>query len=116
MNLQNEHAYASVRDELSKIPGIDKMAGTRDQVGFSYRGITLEAKGEKKKSNYMEIGENYLDVMNLKLVAGRPFNTSGKGDYGQSMLINEKLAFEIGWKPEEAIGKQIRTDDLPFAQ
>ena len=87
------------------------MAGTKDQIGFSYHSIPLEAKGEKKESYYMEVGENYLDVMNLKLVAGRAFNTSGKGDYGQSMLINEKLAFEFGWKPKEAIGKQIRRDD-----
>jgi putative ABC transport system permease protein len=111
LNLQNESAYIPVRDELSKISGIDKMAGTRDQVGFSYRGITLEAKGVKKRCRYMETGANYLQVMNLKLVAGRPFNSSGKGDYGQSMLINEKLAFEFGWKPEEAIGKQIRKND-----
>ena len=59
----------------------------------------------------METGENYLDVMNLKLVAGRAFNTSGKGDLGRSMLINEKLAFEFGWQPGEAIGKQIRIGD-----
>ena len=111
VNLQNELAYISLRDELSKTSGIDKMAGTKDQIGFSYRSIPLEAKGEKKKCNYMETGENYLDVMNLKLVAGRAFNTSGRGDYGQSMLINEKLAFEFGWKPKEAIGKQIRRDD-----
>lgn len=111
LNLQDASAYIPLRDEFSKIPGIDKMEGTRDQIGFSYRGITLEAKGEKKSSRYLETGGNYLDVMNLKLVAGRAFNTSGKGDYNQSMLINEKLAFEFGWKPEEAIGKQIRRDD-----
>jgi putative ABC transport system permease protein len=111
LHLQNESAYIPVRDELNKIANIDKMTGTRDQVGFSYRGITLEAKGVKKASRYMETGGNYLQVMNLKLVAGRAFNSSGKGDYGQSMLINEKLAFEFGWKPEEAIGKQIRRDD-----
>ncbi|MEO8763134.1 MAG: FtsX-like permease family protein, partial [Ginsengibacter sp.] len=111
MDLQNEKAFISVRNDLSKIPGINRMAGTRDQLGFSYRGITLEANGEKKKSNFLETGDNYLDVMNLKLVAGRPFNTSGKGDYRQSMLINEKLAFEFGWKPIESIGKQIRRDD-----
>ncbi len=27
------------------------------------------------------------------------------------MIINEKLAFQFGWKPEEAIGKQIRNSD-----
>ncbi|MEP7144039.1 MAG: ABC transporter permease [Ferruginibacter sp.] len=111
LNLQNELAYMPVRDELSKIALIDKMEGTRDQVGFSYRGTTLEAKGIKKNSRYMETGGNYLQLMNLKLVTGRTFNLSGKGDYGQSMLINEKLAFEFGWKPEEALGQQIRRDD-----
>ena len=111
LNLQNEAAYIPVRDELSWIPEIDKMAGTKDQIGFSYHNITLEAQGEKRKSDYMETGEDYLNVMNLKLVAGRAFNTSGKGDYGQSMLINEKLAFDFGWAPNEAIGKQIRKND-----
>ena len=111
LNLQNEAAYIPVRDELSKIPGIDKMAGTKDQIGFSYHNITLEAQGEKKKSHYLETGENYLNVMNLKVVAGRDFNTSGNGDYGQSIVINEKLAFDFGWKPKEAIGRQIRKND-----
>jgi len=111
LNLQNESAYTPVSNELSKIPDIDIMGGTYNQVGFSYRRIPLEAKGEKKESNYLETGANYVDVMNLKLVAGRKFNTSGEGDYGRSMLINEKLAFEFGWKPGEAIGKQIRKGD-----
>ena len=111
VNLGNAAAYTSVRDELTKIPGIDKMAGTKDQIGTSYHRITLEAKGEKRNSTYMETGENYLNVMGMKLEAGRPFDASGKGDYGQSMLINEKLASDFGWKPQEALGKQIRKDD-----
>ena len=111
LNLQNQASYIPVRDELSNIPGIDKMAGTKDQIGFSYHNITLDAQGEKKKSHYLETGENYLSVMKLKLVAGRDFSNSGKGDYGQSMVINEKLAFDFGWKPKEAIGRQIRKND-----
>ena len=111
LNLQNGLTYNTVHDELSKIPGIDKIAGTKDHIGFSYNRIPLEAKGEKRESDYLETDENYLEVMNLKLVAGRAFNKSGKGEYGHSMLINEKLAFEFGWKPGEAIGKQIRRND-----
>ncbi len=111
LNLQNEEAYAPARDELSRIPGIDKMTGTKDQIGFSYHNVILEAQGEQRRCEYMETGASYLDVMSLKLVAGRAFNTSGKGDYAQSMLINEKLSFDFGWKPEEAIGKQIRKND-----
>ncbi len=111
VDLQNESSYATVRDELAKIPGIDKMAGTVNNIGFSYNRIPLESKGEKKESIYLETGDNYIEVMKLKLSAGRDFNNAGKGDYGKSMLINEKLAFEYGWKPADAIGKQIKRND-----
>ncbi|MEO5892101.1 MAG: ABC transporter permease [Ferruginibacter sp.] len=111
LSLQNESAYRPVRDELSKIAGIDKMDGSRDQIGFTYRGVTLEADGKKKSSRYLETGENYVELMNLKMVAGKGFSGLGKAGYGHSMLINEKLAFELGWKPAAAIGKQIKKDD-----
>jgi putative ABC transport system permease protein len=111
ISLQKEPAFMPLRNELSKLPGIDKVAGTCEQVGFSYRDATLEAKGQSKKTNFMETGQNYLDVMNLRLVAGRPFDYKSTGDYNRSMLINEKLAFEFGWTPTEAVGKQIRRDD-----
>ena len=111
VDLQNESSYAAVRDEFAKIPGIDKMAGTVNSIGFSYNRVPLESNGEKKESIYLATGDNYIDVMKLKLVAGRDFQTTSKADYGKSMLINEKLAFECGWKPAEAIGKQLKRND-----
>jgi putative ABC transport system permease protein len=100
-----------VRDEFSKIPGIDQIAGTINNIGFSYYTIPLQANGEKIESIYLTTGENYMDLMKLKMIAGRSFNKEGKGDYEKSMIINEKLAFQFGWKPYEAIGKQIKNND-----
>jgi len=111
LNLQNESAYTTVRDELSTMTGIERIAGTRDQIGFSYHTWPLEANGAKKECTYLDVGENYTELMGLKLVAGRNFHPSGTSDYGRSMLINEKLAFAFGWRPAEAIGQQIRKDD-----
>jgi ABC-type antimicrobial peptide transport system permease subunit len=111
VDLQGESAYTGMRDELNKIPGIELTAGTSNNIGFSYRRLPLEANGEKKETIFMVTGENYITAMKLKLIAGRAFSTSGTGDYNKSMLINEKLAFQFGWKPEEAIGKQIKKDD-----
>jgi ABC-type antimicrobial peptide transport system permease subunit len=109
--LRNESSYTAVRDEFTKIPGIDKMAGTVNNIGFSYNRLQLESNGEKKESIYLAVGDNYVDVMKLKLVAGRDFHLAGKADYEKSMLINEKLAFEFGWKPADAVGKQIKRND-----
>lgn len=49
--------------------------------------------------------------MKLKLVAGRDFLPGGQGDIQKSILINEMLAFQFGWKPQEALGKQVRIGD-----
>ncbi len=51
--------------------------------------------------------------MGLRLIAGTipatlPPDKEGSQQY---MLINEKLAFAMGWKPKEAIGRVIRKDE-----
>ena len=111
VDLQNESAFPAVRDEFSKIPGIDQMAGTVNNIGFWYYSIPLQAKGEKIQSIFLRTGAHYIDLMKFKLIAGRNFNAEGTGDYEKTMVINEKLAFLFGWKPDEAIGKLVRTSD-----
>jgi putative ABC transport system permease protein len=111
VDLQNESAFPAVRDEFSKIPGIDQMAGTLNNIAFFYNSIPLQAKGEKIQSIFLQTGAHYIELMKLKLIAGRHFNSEGTGDYQKSMIINEKLAFLFGWKPDDAIGQQIRNSD-----
>jgi putative ABC transport system permease protein len=108
--VKNESDYNAFRNEMDKMKGIDMVSGAVQHIGFWQRTVSLEAAGEKKESQYLGVGKNYLNTMQLKLVAGRDFNPDGKGDVENSILINQKLAFEFGWKDKEAIGKQIRTD------
>jgi len=111
VDLQNESAFPAVRDEFSKIPDIENMAGTLHNIGFSYYRIPLEAKGNKVESIYIKTGAPYFELMKLKLAAGRSFYAEGTGDYERAMIINEKLAFQFGWKSDDAVGKQIRNSD-----
>ena len=107
--VQSENDYHALKNEFSNLPGIKAMAGTKQHIGFWQRTASLEAEEQKKESQYLEVGENYLNTMHLKLVAGRDFN-AGMGDIEKSVLINQNLAFKFGWKDKEAIGKQIRMD------
>ncbi len=86
------------------------MAGTKQHIGLWHSTASLESAGEKKESLYLDVGENYINTLQLKLVAGRDFNAAGKGDLDRSVLINQKLAFGFGWKDKEAVGKQIKMD------
>lgn len=110
MFVQSANDYHALRNELDKINGIEMIAGTRQHIGFSQRTASLESAGQQKESQYLEVGENYLNTLQLKLTAGRDFNAAGQGDIERSMLINQHLAFQFGWKDNEAIGKQIKID------
>ena len=111
VDLQNESAFIPARDAISQIQGVDKLAGTASNIGFSYNNRSFEAKGIKCEAVFLQTGENYIDLMRLKLIAGRNFMADSKSDVGKSVIINEKLAFRFGWKPDEAIGKQIKPSD-----
>lgn len=98
-----------LRDELARVPGVEQLAGVRDQIGFSYHTMPLGAEGKKKECVYLEVGPGYTGLMGLRVVAGRVPATGVDGQ--QYMLINEKLAFAMGWTPEQAVGKVIRKDE-----
>jgi hypothetical protein len=115
LNLPEQTSYEALRDVVQTIPGVEDVAGTRSHIGFGYRTPTAEAEGEKREVNLFDIGDNYLNVMDLKIVAGRALDPARESDFHQSLLITQKTAAEFGWSDEEAIGKQISIDTTRFA-
>lgn len=105
-----ENDYSALRNEIINTAGIESIAGTRQNLGFWQRTVSLEAAQQKTESQFIETGENYLNTLQLQLLAGRDFNKDGKGDIGHSIIINQKLTAKLGWKESEAIGKQIKVD------
>ena len=60
----------------------------------------------------IDVDENYLDVLDIPLVAGRNFATpklsrEKTGATIHEVIVNESLVKKMGWGPQSAIGKQI---------
>jgi putative ABC transport system permease protein len=54
--------------------------------------------------SHMPVGDGFLDVMGMQLVAGRDFSQRLLTDIGQSVIVNEALVRRMGW--DEPLGKQ----------
>lgn len=54
--------------------------------------------------SHMPIGDDFLQVMNMQVVAGRDFSQRLLTDIGQSVIVNEALVRRMGW--DEPLGKQ----------
>ena len=54
----------------------------------------------------MDVDENFIDVFQMKILAGRGFSTAFKGD-SSNYVVNEKALQIMGMKVSNAVGKGI---------
>jgi len=115
ISVKDKNTYDALKNELAKLPQITALAGTRNHIGFDYRREVAEAEGIKKEARFFEVGADYVQTMGLKMAAGRTFDRSLMSDFSSSAIVTEKFAAMYGWKPAEALGKQVHVDKETYS-
>jgi putative ABC transport system permease protein len=95
------------KQELRRLPGVVNAAGSTTLVsGGYYYGIMFQAEGdpEVKTTRGMNIDEDFIDTMGLKITQGRGF--SREFNETRNVIINESTIKEFGWT--EPVGMKIR--------
>jgi ABC-type antimicrobial peptide transport system permease subunit len=113
--LHDSSDYKALKNRLSALPDITGVAGTRNQIGFSYRNTVAESEGSKKEVEFLEVGREFPETMGLRVVNGRGFNAQMASDYQDALLVTQKMAALYGWKDAEAPGKRIRIDSSIYS-
>lgn len=113
--LNDTTSYTSLKNEMAKIPEIKSMAGARNHIAFGYRNVVAESEGQKRETNLLEVGHDYVNTMELKLVAGRDFERERESDFSNALLITQNLASLYGWNEQQALGKRIFIDSTSFS-
>jgi len=109
--LPDSTTYTAMKNALARVPGITGLAGSRNAINFGFQVTTAQSAGSKKEIALLGIGPDFLDIMGLKIIAGRGFLKGMDADYDKSLLITEKLAGLYGWTNSAALGKQITIDN-----
>ena len=74
-------------------------------TGYSSFGMVKE-DGERLDVRVIRIDSDYLETMNIGLVAGRNIQPASSSDSTSYALVNEKFAEILGW--EDPVGKTLR--------
>ncbi|MFC0513422.1 ABC transporter permease [Mucilaginibacter angelicae] len=95
------------QSEFSKVPGVLN-AGYKNVGHFG--GKTL-AGNKEFTAGYERIDATYLPALGARIIAGRNFSPEFPSDSATSVLINQTLADQMGWK--NPIGKTIDYMNFP---
>ncbi len=108
-------------DLLERVPTIRNELATDSRIlgvttSASMPGQTLPVNAAAVESNdgilqptmisHMGVGDDFLSVMGMQLVAGRDFSRRLLTDVGASFVVNETFVRTMGW--DEPLGKQIQ--------
>jgi putative ABC transport system permease protein len=114
VDVQNESGYNTFRNAIASNPDIQVLAGTRSHLINWFGRAPVRFESESHESDVLEVGENYLQAMNIRLLKGRDFDYNSESDRMESVIVTEKFVSQFGWK-DDAIGKKIiLRDSVPL--
>ena len=75
--------------------------------------IDIDGEMTDKTLSMNIVDFDYIQLMDMQILAGRDFDRTISTDTTRGFIINEALVKSIGWSNEDAIGKRIRTGLSP---
>jgi putative ABC transport system permease protein len=96
----------SFRNEISKYPGIISASVSANIRGGMQDVFMREGDEKKVTMDHYKIDEYFMETMKLAMASGRNFDVNRPSDVN-AVIINETSARQLGWTPEESIGKRI---------
>jgi len=103
--------FAVLRQALLKNPDIYAAGSgwTTPGLDFNLNGIYVEMEdGEFTEKGFVsyQVDAGYLPVFEIEVLEGRNFSEEIKSDTSQSVIVNQELVRDMGWK--EPLGKRFR--------
>jgi hypothetical protein len=71
--------------------------------------MSLWSQSAQAEVDIIEVGDNYLKTMDIKLLEGRDFSKDSETDRQGSVIVTQKMADLFGW--DTPLGKEITWHD-----
>jgi putative ABC transport system permease protein len=97
--------FDTYKNALGLHPEILSVAGARSGIFTDRQPEPVKHESEEIEVDLIEVGDNYLKTMDLKLVEGRDFISDSQSDKNESVIITQKMARTFGW--DRPLGKEV---------
>ena len=105
---------AAIKSQLMQNPAVESVGIAGNPIGNNDIGsgnFNIGADGktnpESKIVENLVIDEDFIPTMQIGIAQGRNFSPAMPTDKKESIIVNETLVNELGWK--DAVGKMVRT-------
>ncbi len=103
--VENQNEFTIYKNALQQNPEILSIAGARSGIFASRLHEPVKHESRQLEVDIIEVGDDYVSTMDLKLLKGRDFAKESETDQRESVIITQNMADQFGWT--EPLGKEI---------
>ncbi|MCF8298807.1 MAG: ABC transporter permease [Saprospiraceae bacterium] len=108
--------YSSFKKELLQNPNIENVTAADYIIGQDHNTHEYKPDGfpadEWQFYPTLVVRDDFVETFDIEIVAGRDYDKRLKTDRKYSILINEAMVQQLGWKTNEnALGKKFNSQD-----
>ncbi|MEM9290711.1 MAG: ABC transporter permease [Acidobacteriota bacterium] len=110
-DMQLRDNYEAVRDRLERVPGVEEVSLSAIVFGVQPPAIAARPFGSTDWTTIdtIVVDQNFMDQLDLDLMAGRAFLQGSEADVTGAFVINEAAVRLFDWgTPEEALGEELQ--------
>jgi ABC-type antimicrobial peptide transport system permease subunit len=109
-NVNGEAQFNALRNALATHKDVIAIAGSKDHVSDKYYRQPVKLGSTEHQVEIVDVGDNYLKTMNVKLLEGRDFSKDSHNDRNESVIVSETFVRNFGLE-EHAVGTRLLLAD-----
>jgi hypothetical protein len=95
----------ALKTAVESHPEIIKVAGASSGIFSGLHHDPIKHNSKQIEVDIIDVGDNYLEAMDMKITQGRGFRKDSESDRRESVIISQRLADMYGW--DKPLGKEI---------
>jgi putative ABC transport system permease protein len=103
--VENQNEFETYRNALLANKDVNSVAGSEHSVFSAGYNDPIKFESKQIEVDIINVGDDYLKTIDLKLIQGRDFEKDSETDRKESIIVSKKLADKFGW--ENPIGKEV---------
>lgn len=105
-----EQQFDQLRNAIATDQHILSIGGSAQQISKSLYKSKVKVDEQEHEIDLLDVGENYFNTLDVKIIAGRDFETSSQADVKESVIVNGEFIKKFGITGD-AIGKRLLVND-----
>jgi ABC-type antimicrobial peptide transport system permease subunit len=101
--------FDTYRNALAGNADIISMAGASSGIFSNRAHEPVKYETKQVEVDIIEVGDEYLKTMDIKIIEGRDFRKDSDTDQKESVIISRKMASMFGW--DKPLGKELLWKD-----